>query len=51
MALEEIMKWYSNTHVGREMCYLTLTLHVILDGEWIFLKYTCEQLSITSLQH
>lgn len=36
MALEEIMKWYSNTHVDKEMCYLTLHLHVTVDGEWIF---------------
>lgn len=36
VALEEIMKWYFNTHVGKKMCYLTLNIHVMLDGEWIF---------------
>lgn len=45
------MKWYPNIHVGKEMGYLTLNLHVMLGGEWVYLKYTRERMSLTSLQH
>lgn len=38
VALEEIMKWFSNTHVGKEKGYLTLSLRVMLDAEWIFFE-------------